>query len=243
MVASGSICRALSAASATAGAVLRPAGSSRIADAFIPKARICSATVNRCASLHPTRGGWAPAIPARRVTVSCNMVCLPVSASNCLGYISRDSGQSLVPAPPDKITGINRVTIHSLGFFATTDCLIAEAGARHLRRVVEISPVEYRRRAQRAFDGVEIRAAKFPPFGHDGERVRPIEHLGAGLAQNEILALTVNPDALGHRDPIIGTHLRARRPERLHQDAAGRLPHVIGIGFEGKAPQCNGLAL
>ncbi len=114
MVASGSICSALSAASATAGAVLRPAGSSRIAEACIPKARICSATVNRCASLHTTMGGWAPGTPASRVAVSCSMVCLPVSASNCLGYISRDSGQSLVPAPPDKITGINRVTIYSL---------------------------------------------------------------------------------------------------------------------------------
>src|SRR6202051_2729180 len=168
---------ALSAASATAGAVLRPAGSSRIADAFIPKARICSATVNRCASLHTTRGGWAPAIPARRVTVSCNMVCLPVSASNCLGYISRDSGQSLVPAPPDKITGTNRVTIHSLRSFATADRIITEAGVRHLRGVVKISPVEYRRGAQHALHGVEIRAAKFPPFGHDGERIRALEHL------------------------------------------------------------------
>src|SRR6202140_976316 len=205
MVASGSICRALSAASATAGAVLRPAGSSRIADAFNPRARICSATVKRCASLHTTTGGWAPAIPPRRVTVSCNMVCLPVSASNCLGYISRDSGHSLVPAPPDRITGINRVTIHSLGFFATTDCIITEAGARHLRRVVEISPVEYRRRAQRALDGVEIRAAKFPPFGHDGERIQSREHFGAGLAEDQIVPLTVNPCALGHRDRIIGS--------------------------------------
>ncbi len=53
-------------------------------------------------------------MPASRVTVSCSMVSLPVSASNCLGYISRDSGQSRVPAPPDRITGINRVMIRPL---------------------------------------------------------------------------------------------------------------------------------
>src|SRR5258706_16400429 len=97
---------------------------------------------------------------------------------------------------------------------ATADRIIAEAGTRHLRRIIEISPVEYRRRAQRALDGVEIRAAKFPPFGHDRERIRAIEHFGAGLAKDQIFALAVNPDALWHRDRIIGTHLRARRPER-----------------------------
>ena len=46
-------------------------------------------------------------MPARRAAVSCSMVCLPVRASSCLGYISRDSGQSRVPAPPERITGIN----------------------------------------------------------------------------------------------------------------------------------------
>ena len=78
------------------------------------KARICSATVKRWASLHTTMGGMAPAIVARRAAVSCSMVCLPVRASSCFGYISRDSGQSRVPAPPERITGITVVTIYSL---------------------------------------------------------------------------------------------------------------------------------
>src|ERR1700730_13770122 len=124
------------------------------------------------------------------------MVCLPVRASNCLGYISRDSGQSLVPAPPDRITGINSVTIHSLGSFATADRIITEAGAGHVRRVIDVAPVEDRRGAQHALDVVEIRAAKFPPFGDDGERIRTVEHLGAGLAEDEIVSLAVDSQAL-----------------------------------------------
>jgi hypothetical protein len=53
-----------SAASATAGAVLRPVGSSRIAAGAAPSTRICSATANRCASLHTTIGALARAMPA-----------------------------------------------------------------------------------------------------------------------------------------------------------------------------------
>src|SRR5271155_4523726 len=220
MVASGSICSARNAASATAGAVLRPAGSNRIADALIPKARSCSATVNRCASLHTTMGGAAPEMPARRSAVSCSMVCLPVRASNCLGYISRDSGHSLVPAPPDKITGTNRFTIYSLRSFATADRIITEARPRHVRRVIEIASVEYRRRAQRALHGLEIRAAKFPPFRHDGQRIRALKGLWAGLAQHQVVPLAVNAQALGHGDRVIGAHFCTRGPQGFHQDAA-----------------------
>ena len=46
-----------------------------------------------------------PATPASRAAVSCSMVRSPVSASSCLGSSSRDSGQSRVPAPPERITG------------------------------------------------------------------------------------------------------------------------------------------
>ena len=45
---------------------------------------------------------------ARRRAVSCSMVCLLVRASSCFGYISRDSGHSRVPAPPERITGITK---------------------------------------------------------------------------------------------------------------------------------------
>ncbi len=77
-----------------------------MAEAGISSARSCSATVKRWASLHTTMGGRASAIVASRAAVSCSMVCLLVRASSCLGYISRDNGQSRVPAPPERITGI-----------------------------------------------------------------------------------------------------------------------------------------
>ena len=80
------------------------------------------------------------------------MVCLPVSASSCLGYISRDSGHSRVPAPPGqdhRNQSLSRSLTPTAGALAAADRIIAEAGARHVRGIVEVAPVEDHRRAQR----------------------------------------------------------------------------------------------
>jgi hypothetical protein len=60
------------AATATAGAVLRPTGSNKIPEGQIPWSRICSATINRCSSLHTTTGSSTTtlAIVRQRVMVS-----------------------------------------------------------------------------------------------------------------------------------------------------------------------------
>ena len=97
--------RAACAASAMAGAVLRPTGSNRMPAGGMPISRSCSATRNRCASLQTTMGVVASGNPASRAAVSWIMVRSPVRASSCLGSSSRDSGQRRVPAPPERITG------------------------------------------------------------------------------------------------------------------------------------------
>jgi hypothetical protein len=40
-------------------------------------------------------------------TVDSNIVLSPTNLRNCLGIVERDAGHSLVPEPPDKITGIS----------------------------------------------------------------------------------------------------------------------------------------
>ena len=70
----------------------------------MPSARICSATRNRCSWLHTTIGAANPS-PLARAAVSWIMVRSEISGQNCLGKLSRDTGHSRVPDPPDKITG------------------------------------------------------------------------------------------------------------------------------------------
>ena len=94
------------AASATAGAVLRPAGS-RIIVADRPMASICSATRKRCVSLHTTtHSSAADASPLTRAAVSCSIVASLTRGRSCLGYMERDAGQRRVPDPPERMTGI-----------------------------------------------------------------------------------------------------------------------------------------
>jgi hypothetical protein len=73
------------AASATAGAVLRPMGSSTIACGVTPTWRSCSAIMKRCSSLHTTMGAPSDGRPATRSAVSCTIVRSPTSGRNCLG--------------------------------------------------------------------------------------------------------------------------------------------------------------
>src|SRR6202789_713781 len=241
-VASASMSSALRAASATAGAVLRPAGSSRIAEAGISIARSCSATVKRCASLHTTIGAIAPAMIARRAAVSCSMVCLPVRASSCLGYISRDNGHSRVPAPPERITGMTALTIDPLRDFPSADRIVIKTCLLHLFGVVEIATVEDRRGTQRGLDVVEVRTSEFAPFRHDGQGIGALRRFGAGVAERQVGALAVDAPALRHGDRIVRAHLDARAPQQLHQDPAGRLAHIVRIGLECQSPDRHGLA-
>ena len=242
-IASGSVPGACSAASAIAGRGVaadgleqdrRPRASTR--------ARSCSATRKRCASLHTTIGA-APAMPARRSAVSCSMVCLPVSASSCFGYSSRDSGHRRVPAPPDRITGINVMFMAHSEPLAAADRIIAEAVPRHMRRVVEIAPVEYHGRLSALLHAVEIRAAELPPFGDDGQRVRALERLRARsctASGRRGRRRSAAHSGMRHRDRRRAPG--ARRPQRLHQHPAGRLAHVVGVRLEGQPPQRDGLA-
>src|SRR5580698_3846806 len=209
-VASASMSSAFSAASATAGAVLRPAGSSRMAEACISIARSCSATVKRCASLHTMIGAIAPVIVARRAAVSCSMVCLLVRANSCFGYISRDNGHSRVPAPPERITGITALMFYSLCEFSPADRIVIKTGLLHLFRVVEIAPVEDCRGTQRGLDVVEIRTSEFAPLRHDGQRIRTLQRFGAGFAERQVGALAVDASALRHGDRNFGAQSRAR---------------------------------
>ena len=126
-------CCALSAASATAGAVLRPAGSSRIADACIPKVRICSATVKRCASLHTTMGGWAPAMPAeprRRVLQHGELA----GRAPAIAWDTSRATAARAWCPRRRTKSPESIgsRFARYGTFATADRIITEAGARHL---------------------------------------------------------------------------------------------------------------
>ncbi len=103
--ASGAVSAASSAAAAMAGALLRPTGSSRMRALAIPASRSCSATTKRWSWLATTMGGLNSAEAARRA-VSASIECSAISGQNCLGKLLRETGQSLVPEPPERMTGM-----------------------------------------------------------------------------------------------------------------------------------------
>lgn len=96
---------ACSAATAMAGAVLRPTGSSSRAAGATPSWRSCSATMKRCSSFATTMGAPMPGSASMRRHVACSSEPSPTSGWNCLGCVSRDSGHSRVPEPPESKTG------------------------------------------------------------------------------------------------------------------------------------------
>ena len=104
---SGSSSAASKAAAAMAGALLRPTGSSTMRASATPAARSCSAIRKRCSWLQTTIGGAKPG-PRARDAVSCISVCSDVSGQSCLGKLSRETGHSRVPEPPDRMTGTIR---------------------------------------------------------------------------------------------------------------------------------------
>ena len=105
--ASGLSCATSSAAAAIAGAELRPIGSSMMRARLNPASRICSAIRKRWSWLHTTIGASKP-LPAPRSAVSCSSERSEISGQSCLGKLSRDTGHSRVPEPPDRITGTMR---------------------------------------------------------------------------------------------------------------------------------------
>ena len=104
ITASGLVSATSRAAAVIAGALLRPIGSSRIRACSTPAARTCSATRKRCSWLQTSSGAAQPA-PIARFTVSWISVSSDSSGQYCFGKLSRDTGQSRDPEPPDRMTG------------------------------------------------------------------------------------------------------------------------------------------
>jgi hypothetical protein len=102
---SGSLPAMRRAATAAAGAVLRPTGSSNNAAGAAPISRSCSAMMKRCSSLATIKGDAKPGRSMIRCAVCCSRLASPNSARSCFGYSERDIGHSRVPEPPDRITG------------------------------------------------------------------------------------------------------------------------------------------
>src|SRR5215475_4553805 len=96
---------ASAAAAATAGPESRRAGSSTIS-ASRPHSRSCSATMKRKSAFVITIGRPNSAGSETRSITCWNVERGPISGTNCLGMLSRETGQSRVPAPPHISTGI-----------------------------------------------------------------------------------------------------------------------------------------
>ena len=101
------------AAKERAGAVFRPVGSSNKAALILSISRSWSSTKNRWSSLVTISVGsrviHSECKLFRRATASWNRLLfnwLPDKGKNCFGNPERDRGQSRVPEPPHKITGV-----------------------------------------------------------------------------------------------------------------------------------------
>src|SRR5262245_17477085 len=101
----GSRVAASAAAAATAGPESRRAGSSTMS-ASRPHSRICSAAMKRKSAFVITIGRPKSAGSETRSITCWNVERGPISGTNCLGMLSRETGQSRVPAPPHIRTGI-----------------------------------------------------------------------------------------------------------------------------------------
>ena len=102
-MASLSLLKALIAANATAGAVFRPSGSSKIVPWLCDNCLTCSASKNLCSSLQINTGSLQ--FSGKRNKVSCSMLVSLTKGRNCLGKRARESGHKRVPLPPHIIVG------------------------------------------------------------------------------------------------------------------------------------------
>ena len=85
-------------------------------------------------------------------------------------------------------------------------------------------------------------SAEVLPLGGDEQRVSAAQRPLRGTAEDEVVPRAVNILALRHRFGIKGLNCGARVPEHLHDDARGRLAHVVGVGLEGPPPEHEALA-
>ena len=220
-------------------------------------ARSCSATVKRCASLHTTIGAATPAMPARRggrvlqhgaragqreqllrIQLARQRPEPRAGAARQNHRNQRAHWPLIAVWPPRRSLGRRADRL------AAADRIIAEAGAHHVQRVVEVAPVEDHRRLQRLLHVVEIRTAKFLPFGDDGERIGAFEGLGAALAQGEIRSAAVDALRIPASPPD-----RRRAPWRPPPSSASistrlgasRMSSVLGLNAQ--PPERDGPAL
>ena len=94
---------------AIAGAVLRPAGSSSWVKRTAPasgKPRRSSRVRKKYSPLVTIAARPASASGSARASVRCSRLSGPPSRMNGLGRASRDTGQSRLPAPPERTTGM-----------------------------------------------------------------------------------------------------------------------------------------
>jgi hypothetical protein len=82
--------------------------------------------------------GGAKAGATARSAVSCIIVRSDTSGQSCLGKLSRDTGHSRVPEPPDRITGTIRfsvmASIQIFHLFWPIRGIIAKPQARRIER-------------------------------------------------------------------------------------------------------------
>ncbi len=140
------------AATAAAGAVLRPNGSRMTRFGSNPAPASSSVTRSWWATF-ATISGLANSSPSSRSRVALTMVLSSTRGRNCFGRSDRDAGQSRVPAPPDIKTGtslgctvtMRNVSVHrpttkgpsprpgSSGLLSTLRVLLCSRADRRLR--------------------------------------------------------------------------------------------------------------
>ena len=87
---------------------------------------ICSATINLCSSLQIKIGAWIFSKFEILEIVFCNndFLSSETTDKNCLGKLSLDNGHSLVPEPPQSITGTTDFEVIIFILFTFTNAYI-----------------------------------------------------------------------------------------------------------------------
>ena len=80
------------------------------------------------------------------------------------------------------------------------------------------------------------------PFGTHDQRIGTVKCRLWSAHQTQACFISVQTLSFLHGFRVEGTHLGASGPQGLHQYAARRIAHVIGVGFECQAPQGKGFA-
>ena len=121
--------------------------------------------------------------------------------------------------------------------FSSSDGKILDPGGAHELRVIKIAPIEDHRVIQSGLDRVEVRTAKFLPFGNDDQCVGIGKGAHRTLGILKACVVAVNAPSLMHRYRIVSGDCGAGGEEIGDQFAARRLAHVVGVGLEGQAPE------